>query len=68
MGDGTKERTGAPGNEADQFEELVETDSVEAIESQEENRQESLRTVIPATFHGIEFNNRNIRIDKISNI
>lgn len=39
VGDGTKERTGAPGNEADQFEELVETDSVGAIESQEENRQ-----------------------------
>ena len=49
MGDGTKERTGAPGNEADQFEELVETDSVEAIESQEENRQERLEEELAST-------------------
>ena len=49
MGDGTKERTGAPGNETDQFEELVETDSVEAIESQEENRQERLEEELAST-------------------
>ena len=49
MGDGTKERTGAPGNEADQFEELVETDPVEALESQEENRQGRLEEELAST-------------------